>query len=1190
MIVIFLALLKYAIIKASEPTKNWILEVKNENGTDEIIEVRPGVLTKVILVLKHESNKVYADRSFDRANHTIYFTNSYNLRFYPNEIISIIPSLSLEYVTYIGLNCNYEISDDCSTFDLIKKDTFDLIGNDCLHDHNLKLNPVKVKINDSPTLIDIEPIETVLPARGYSLFKIKNEIYNIIDIPIKSNGYNNELFQIDNIEIKPFFNRKIFGKEKNDNHGILFDHQFGTLLDYQSLKGQNNISFNLEIDLSYQWFKRTCFELSPKSKTISFMINDKKMLSLNESIKEAILYSMENVTPNRDKTNNIQIKMDIPVAPIILKCNLKAEGEVKDEEKDNIEYKDYIINSGQTIIKLNHLNSNNEYKGVCVFSSITFNKTEFNITMGNDKEKDFISRLSPSKSSYGTPQCLEFTLTSSSDGIEPAKFKEQIKIFSNSVSLFCNQKMTEDESVTSRIMGNIICEKSKINIDDQHNKNKTTICIGISPNYNSENIKEEEIEELNTYFSEHVDNFIKFVNKSIKTNDYYKEELLNLELLYLKRYYDSNQPDVNKIKLELIKDDEMTKSNKLNFRINSSNNQPIECFYNEEMRVNDTKRFLGLYHTKEDSKSIILYPNEEKSFETQLEDYKEKSIYTLYMNCYNLPGARIRYEQTGIFTAYTLYTDIEGEQNDIEKQNITINCDEKKNKLNPYCLKGSYNNLKEMIKTKIPETDINEDIDKYSKLSIRAKIDYLNEIFKNFDEEIGKINKFSAMIQNIINKEKYLINTDCSIYVQGISNNNSINEINHKLYKNCRNNKKSKQKKIIEYLKNNFNCQNLSLLISKNGLSNNVEENIKYVILLVEEITNNVDTFTEGDSGVLLNIITCIQENYEDYCSKVQEYLESRGTSNITISSVKEDISNLLINSMANLVKILHFDEIDNYISEDEKNITSNGLMASKKGKKIHKTMKQFVKHFNEFGDGLYNLSDSLIINITINDDYKEESLQEENEIDEKAIKYEDKGIILLLHPQSMMKQFNAYAMQIIYYDSPLISIEADDNISNNILNIFIGITLYDNKGNEIKVDKIPENIRPKILYDKVLYKYMNNCYFYNEDIEDLSEKGVVNNNNYKYEGNEYLKCTAEHLTCFTAGQYFSKSSSSSNNSNNQEIGIVTIIILGSIFAVILIIVIIIIIVKRKRRKNDTLDDNEKLKKQMIDMELFERE
>ena len=52
---------------------------------------------------------------------------------------------------------------------------------------------------------------------------------------------------------------------------------------------------------------------------------------------------------------------------------------------------------------------------------------------------------------------------------------------------------------------------------------------------------------------------------------------------------------MNKIKLEVRKDVEMAKDNKLNFRINSSNDQPIECFYNEEMRVNDTKRFLGLY-------------------------------------------------------------------------------------------------------------------------------------------------------------------------------------------------------------------------------------------------------------------------------------------------------------------------------------------------------------------------------------------------------------------------------------------------------------------------------------------------------------------------------------------------------------------------------------------------------------------
>ena len=55
---------------------------------------------------------------------------------------------------------------------------------------------------------------------------------------------------------------------------------------------------------------------------------------------------------------------------------------------------------------------------------------------------------------------------------------------------------------------------------------------------------------------------------------------------------------------------------------------------------------------------------------------------------------------------------------------------------------------------------------------------------------------------------------------------------------------------------------------------------------------------------------------------------------------------------------------------------------------------------------------------------------------------------------------------------------------------------MYDNKGNEIKIDKIPEDISPKILYNKKLYKFMNYCFFYNEEIEDLSEKGIAINDN----------------------------------------------------------------------------------------------
>jgi hypothetical protein len=1167
-IVLILVSFNFFTIKAFFPMcsffSNWFLDIRNENNTNEPIELRPGVLTKVLLILSHEAMTVYWDKTLiDKVNFTIASKDNYNIKFYPNELINLIPSESLEYSAYIGLSCNHVIeeTDYNLEFDIREKNSIDGYMVDCIF---LNINPVKIKINNNPTLINIQPIETTLTSKGFSLFKIENEIYNIEKFTIKPKNHNKDKFQFENIEIKPFLDRKKFGKNENDNHGILFEYKFGTLAEYPGNRGEINENLELIIDYGLVNHKRTCLKINPTDKNVNVIINEKNSMTLNQSIKETILNSMENVTPKKDKINNIQIKMDIPVAPILIKCDFHEDG--KREKIDIIQYKDYILNSGEYTMTINNLNSNNEYKGDCLFSSTTFPKNDFRIRMGNEKDKDFTAILYPSRSIYATPQCVEFTLTSDNKEY----LEEIIEQFGHLAEMLCNYIMNLDDKITYRLMGHFSCGRPDVKKDDKHNKNKSTVCIGRSPSFNSDNNKDQDIDKLNIYFSNYAEIFVDLLNstENITYMLYYHEYFKDLQLVNYERYYDLSPPDENKIKIKAVKNNE---KDKLTFKIISSNSQPIECFYNEEMKVDDTKKSVNLYHTKIGSKSVILYPNEENSFETHLKDFKENDIYTLFMNCYNLPGARIRYEQTGIFIAYTdLYgKNDEKDQSGSEKQNITIDCSIKQNKANPNCLKGSYNNLDEMLKTKMPETDENEELDKFNKLSYSSKMDVLDEKFNNFEEEIGKLEESSQIITNLINKEKMLIDKDCSIYADG-SRNNSLNEINNIEYKKCRENKKMKQKKIIEYLKDNFSCKSLSSLIGKDGLSNNVEENIKYIILLIEEVTNNADSFAKGDSEVMLNMITCIQENYEDYWNQVKEYLEERGTPNITISNVKEDISNILINSMGNLVKILRFDEIDNYMPENEKNITSNGLMASKKGKKIHKTMKQFVKNFNEFGDGLYNLSDSLIINITINNDYKEKPLLEVNELDEKAIKYEDKGIILLLNPQSIMKRFNAYAMQIMNYDSPLISIKADNDNNESILNTFISITLYDNKGKEIKVDKIPENIRPKILYDKEFYKFMKNCYFYNEEIEDLSEKGVSNNDNYIYEGNEYLKCTAEHLTCFTAGNYFARIPSTSNTSDktNSNSGLVTLIILGCILAVIIILYIIIVVVKKKRNQN----------------------
>ena len=1265
-IIIFLAFLNYFSVKAITPSSNWIVDIKNENNTDDIIVLRPGIYTKITVNVRHAENIVPSDTSFDKTVFIISSVNNYDIILYPDRELKIIPSKSLKYMTYIGLNCNHSYKDFVDSLKFYVKNTTDLDGNE-IDNANIQITPVSFQINNADTLIEIEPIETNLIPGTYSLFRLTKEIFNIEKVEIGAVGFNDAKFTFDNIIIEPFAEREILGEEQPENHGILFDYKFGTKLKYEDLGGETNATFNLKM-VNWEFVNKLCFDISPKSKTFNIQIDNQVLTTLDDSIKQNILYNMEYLTPQNDKDNNLQIHFALPIAPMIIKCNLEREG--KDEGEKDIQYNDYFVISGHYMIEFNNLKSNYEYNGECIFSSTSFEADEFEIKIGNKKENyDYDYNDFNSWGLYESSQCIEYILTSKNK----EEFEDQIKNFRKSAEQLCNKIMIEDENIISSLKGDILCQAPDMKRQD--NNYTVIICMGISPSDNSGNIKQEDIDIINNYFSKQTEKFIEELNQTAK------KDFTELVILDSKRYDDLYSPDSNKINVEIVKNDGNTQKENLNFKIISSNEQPIECFYNKEMRsADDRESSMDLNQTEVEIQSIILYKNEGKIFPAYLKDIKEYNIYALYMNCYNLVGDRIRNPQNGILNAYRYVyiednaipvintgildigtdnppdtdtvpdtptdtdivnsldiitdnktdnasdkvndtatdividtdniTDTEtdnttdtitdrvtdtftdtNEVNDIdtiindedsnssEQPKVTIRCSEKKNKKNPICLKGRYNNLNEILETQMPITDIiiEQNIQDFNTLSDSDKIDQLDDIFANFDEETENNKCPSEVMQNLINKERYLAIIDCSIFANG-SSDNSLNELNNIDYQNCRENKKSKQKKSIEYLKNNLNCNYLSLLISKSGISTNVEYNIKYIIVLIMEMTNNGDSLSEGDSEVLFNIVTCLQENYEYYWNLVENYLKEKNETDFMISAIKKDITNLLIYSITNLVKILHFDEIDNYISEEEKNITSKGLMASKKGKQIYKSMKHFMKYFNEFGDGVYNISDSLIINVIINDEYKQDenknSLQEENE---NKIKYEEQGINLLFFPQSMMKKYNAYAIQLVNYDSPLISIEANDDVDGGILNTFISITLYDIKGNEIKIDNIPEDIRPKILYKKDNNKNIDSCYFYNEETEDLSEKGVSINNSYIYNGNQYLKCTVEHLTCFTAGKFFSDS-----KSEDKGFGKMTFIILGGIFALILIFVIIICIVKKVKKRKKAVDPNIELETMSI--------
>ena len=55
--------------------------------------------------------------------------------------------------------------------------------------------------------------------------------------------------------------------------------------------------------------------------------------------------------------------------------------------------------------------------------------------------------------------------------------------------------------------------------------------------------------------------------------------MIGFTVVEFKRYYDLDSPDINKIKLEL-NSKETKKKKDLEFNISTTNEQPIECFYN----------------------------------------------------------------------------------------------------------------------------------------------------------------------------------------------------------------------------------------------------------------------------------------------------------------------------------------------------------------------------------------------------------------------------------------------------------------------------------------------------------------------------------------------------------------------------------------------------------------------------------
>ena len=242
--------------------------------------------------------------------------------------------------------------------------------------------------------------------------------------------------------------------------------------------------------------------------------------------------------------------------------------------------------------------------------------------------------------------------------------------------------------------------------------------------------------------------------------------------------------------------------------------------------------------------------------------------------------------------------------------------------------------------------------------------------------------------------------------------------------------------------------------------------------------------------------------------------------------------------SISNLVNVLHFEEIDGYIQQAKDEIEKNGLIALDKAKKINKNIFNFIKNLNEFGSNYYEISGGMAVNVTVNPGQLDSSTDAQLFVSDLA----DKGIKIILHSNYMLREKGAYAMQTVVFDSPLVSVNAKNEVEDGTINTFVGITLYDKDGNEIVVSNLKlEDFRPQILYNKKLYNAMKTCLFYNEKDEKLDDDGVKTEDDFELNGEKFIRCIPKHLTTFTIG--------SGESSSNVGLIILIIVLCLLVFA-----------------------------------------
>ena len=1121
-IFLILVILNFSIsfFSSSTTTLNNIWKLDFNNG--EGIILKPGVLSEVTLKLTsiNNVNMFNIDKNIYKLN--ISSENTDIISSSPELILN--PKESLIYSTYIGLKCKkyyptkFQLKLQ-SFMRLNENSDFTKLNEFIL---NLTINSEKVNLNLKPTTDE-------MPGKSFNFFKLENEPFNTDEIQIVGKSTDN-VFQFNDINIKPYLERGELSKNNPANHGILFDSPFWMEKYFQDGKKCGySLSFksnNLE----------NCFQLKYKNE---IKIKKESPVTIDDKVKTSVKYNTEDQTTQYRVSNSIKIKTKIPVAPSILSCEFKPCY----SDAPSKFYKNFIKDNDDSLnIIVDNLEANTEYSAFCKLSNTDFDnstRNEINLTVGNFENADIIHQLVPSNDENRIPQCARFYFNSK---VEDAVKRFQIKTLGRN---YCYYLMKKDEPLFLRLLPTIICEPT------EDTSEYITFCVAPLPLYKSgKYLTNKEKESYNAIFQHFISDMKKNTPKILQVS--FKN---NVDLIV------DNEINKKSIKATFVSEDN-SNGKSINLKITSYHKQSIQCFYNNDLSNNCKFSQLG--------ENIILNPNESKNISVKITSPVQNKMYSLNFKCYNaLPNFYFRYKTTGVMSIFT-YLNInsgndkesqgksssdENEYNDEIITNTTINCNEKKNLLNPRCLNDEFVPIFEKLTTDIPSLikEIENQVEQYSKMLWSQKKQYLKNLENNLIPTTKEEN-LTLLFEKIIEFTKYLTHTDCSIYSSGTSNDEK-ETIQNQNYVNCRQIKQYYVDRILNTLideLNIYDCNSLNNAIFSR-LSEDAEINLKYTLLLINELSNNPESYKKGLSQALLDATICIEENFDNYWPIVESHLLDKKLLNSSILAIKKDALYILLQTLTNLAKVIHFDEIDGYINSEK---TKTGLILNDTLINIQKKIIEFSKKLNDFGDQLYSLSGSILSKI-ITYKYSNDSLDNETEL----ISIPNKNILIRIYYNYMLKENNAKSLQALVFDSPLMTIKTSgkaDKTSDSV-NTFISIILFDEYGKEIPIKSINKEYRPQILYLKSKYKSLKKCFYYNEIKQELETDGVIIDENYKYNEEIYIKCSSNHLTAFTAGTY---------NFNSNIPWWVVLLIVTIILIVLISLISIFLIVKKKRKSS----------------------